>query len=112
VRAGNAGRGSEETAALIEIAVIVQLVVAAPALRAPRRERGTGVAIVRSDRELASYLALATGDTIVQKYVAGMEFGIFYYRLPDNPRAENLFDHGEAFPGRRRNRFSQILPYC
>jgi membrane protein DedA with SNARE-associated domain len=45
-------------------------------------ERGTGVAIVRSDQDLVSYLAVAAGDTIVQQYVDGMEFGIFYYRHP------------------------------
>lgn len=45
-------------------------------------ERGTGVAIVRNDRELAAYFAVADGDTIVQQYVGGTEFGIFYYRFP------------------------------
>jgi len=48
-------------------------------------ERGTGVAIVRKDQDLTSYFATATGDTIVQRYVAGMEFGIFYYRYPGEP---------------------------
>jgi membrane protein DedA with SNARE-associated domain len=45
-------------------------------------ERGTGVTIARSEREVASYLMSARGDTIVQKYAGGLEFGIFYYRYP------------------------------
>ena len=45
-------------------------------------ERGTGVAIARNEREVHSYLCAATQDTIIQKYVGGLEFGIFYYRYP------------------------------
>src|SRR5262249_2241745 len=61
-------------------------------------ERGAGVAIVRSDRELASYLAVAAGDTIVQKYVAGMEFGIFYYRLPGQSEGQIFSITEKRFP--------------
>jgi hypothetical protein len=61
-------------------------------------ERGTGVAIVRSDRELASYLAGATGDTIVQRYVAGMEFGIFYYRHPGESEGRIFSTTEKRFP--------------
>jgi membrane protein DedA with SNARE-associated domain len=61
-------------------------------------ERGTGVAIVRSDRELVSYLAVATGDTIVQKYVAGMEFGIFYYRHPGQSEGRIFSITKKRFP--------------
>src|SRR4051794_19774660 len=45
-------------------------------------ERGTGVAIARTEDEVCRYLASATQDTIVQQYVAGLEFGVFYYRRP------------------------------
>ncbi len=45
-------------------------------------ERGSGVAIVRSEPELRAYLEAARGDTIVQRYVAGPEFGVFYLRRP------------------------------
>jgi hypothetical protein len=48
-------------------------------------ERGSGVAIVRSEVALDLYLAQAAGDTIVQEYAPGLEFGVFYYRLPDEP---------------------------
>ncbi len=45
-------------------------------------ERGTGVTIARNDDDLQSYLKAADGDAIVQKYIPGLEFGIFYYRYP------------------------------
>jgi membrane protein DedA with SNARE-associated domain len=61
-------------------------------------ERGTGVAIVRNDQELASYLAVAEGDTIVQKYVGGMEFGIFYYRFPGQSEGRIFSITEKRFP--------------
>src|SRR5215813_11014990 len=61
-------------------------------------ERGTGVAIVRNDLELASYLAVAGGDTIVQKYVGGMEFGIFYYRFPGQSEGRIFSITEKRFP--------------
>ncbi|MEO8372460.1 MAG: VTT domain-containing protein, partial [Candidatus Solibacter sp.] len=45
-------------------------------------ERGTGVAIARSDDDVRRYLSTAAADTIVQQYVGGLEFGVFYYRRP------------------------------
>jgi membrane protein DedA with SNARE-associated domain len=48
-------------------------------------ERGSGVAIVRSQSELEGYLRKAAGDTIIQEYVSGAEFGVFYRRYPGEP---------------------------
>ncbi|MFN0170469.1 MAG: VTT domain-containing protein [Bryobacteraceae bacterium] len=45
-------------------------------------ERGTGVVIARSREEVNAYLAAARIATIVQRYVGGLEFGVFYYRYP------------------------------
>jgi hypothetical protein len=45
-------------------------------------ERGSGVAVVRNNAELERYLGTSTVDTIMQCYVAGAEFGVFYYRHP------------------------------
>jgi membrane protein DedA with SNARE-associated domain len=45
-------------------------------------ERGKGVVIARSQHEVFDYLAAAGADTIVQRYVGGLEFGVFYYRYP------------------------------
>lgn len=45
-------------------------------------ERGTGVVIVRDKNRLADALARTAADMIVQQYVAGFEYGVFYYRHP------------------------------
>jgi hypothetical protein len=49
-------------------------------------QRGSGVAIVRSVDALRTLLTRSRVDTIVQEYVAGPEFGVFYYRYPDEAR--------------------------
>lgn len=41
-------------------------------------ERGAGVSIVRTDEELQLALAAIDGPAIVQRYVPGLEFGVFY----------------------------------
>lgn len=48
-------------------------------------ERGLGVAIIRSEEEARAYLNCLQDDIIVQQYIGGREYGIFYYRLPDEP---------------------------
>ena len=47
-----------------------------------RGQRGSGVVIIRSREELESCLARTRVDTIVQEYVPGVEFGVFYVRRP------------------------------
>jgi membrane protein DedA with SNARE-associated domain len=46
-------------------------------------ERGAGVTIAHSQQQLEECLANADFDVIVQEYVDGYEFGIFYVRYPD-----------------------------
>ncbi|HXV74755.1 MAG TPA: hypothetical protein VD788_00425, partial [Candidatus Polarisedimenticolaceae bacterium] len=53
-------------------------------------QRGSGVAVVRDEQALASYLAAADFDVLVQEYVPGHELGVFYYRYPGEP-------HGRIF---------------
>jgi hypothetical protein len=48
-------------------------------------QRGSGVVVARSDEELDSYLNKCVVDTIVQEYVPGAEFGVFYCRRPSEP---------------------------
>jgi pimeloyl-ACP methyl ester carboxylesterase/membrane protein DedA with SNARE-associated domain len=48
-------------------------------------ERGSGVAICRSHGEVDAYLTAARDDTIVQAYIPGIEFGVFYIRRPGEP---------------------------
>jgi len=45
-------------------------------------QRGSGVAIVRSLQELQEYLGHVPVPTILQEYVPGKEFGVFYVRNP------------------------------
>ena len=49
-------------------------------------QRGSGVAIVRSEDQLASYMRTTEFDTLVQEFAPGDEFGIFYYRYPGEKR--------------------------
>jgi len=45
-------------------------------------QRGSGVAVVRDARQLSDYLKTACFETLIQEYVPGDEFGIFYAREP------------------------------
>jgi hypothetical protein len=53
-------------------------------------QRGKGVAIVTSVKQAEAYLSRSKGDTIVQEYIAGREFGVFYYRYPGS-RSGRIF---------------------
>ena len=46
-------------------------------------QRGSGVAVIRSLGELREYFADAPFPVILQEYVPGKEFGVFYFRRPD-----------------------------
>ena len=49
-------------------------------------QRGSGVVIAGDEDRLRTYLERSSVDTVVQEYVPGVEFGVFYYRYPDRPR--------------------------
>ena len=49
-------------------------------------QRGSGVSIVRSSAQLRSYLTRTSFPTILQEYVPGEEYGVFYYRYPGSTR--------------------------
>jgi membrane protein DedA with SNARE-associated domain len=61
-------------------------------------ERGSGVAIARSPGDVAAYFASGAATTIVQKYVGGMEFGIFYYRHPGQSEGRIFSITEKRFP--------------
>jgi membrane protein DedA with SNARE-associated domain len=61
-------------------------------------ERGTGVVIARSEDDVRRYLDGATQDTIVQQYVGGLEFGVFYYRRPGESMGRILSITEKRFP--------------
>ena len=53
-------------------------------------QRGSGVSIVRSSRKLREYLTHAAFPVILQEYVSGEEYGVFYYRYPGDERGRIL----------------------
>jgi membrane protein DedA with SNARE-associated domain len=61
-------------------------------------QRGSGVAVVRSDAQLEEYLARARGDAIIQEYAPGFEFGVFYCRHPEDERGRIFSVTEKRFP--------------
>jgi hypothetical protein len=61
-------------------------------------ERGRGVFIVENETELEKRLAETNGDAILQEFAAGAEFGVFYYRLPDEAKGKIFAVTEKRFP--------------
>ncbi|MFN7983568.1 MAG: alpha/beta fold hydrolase [Vicinamibacterales bacterium] len=61
-------------------------------------QRGSGVVIVRTLDALADALDRSPTDTILQEYISGDEFGIFYYRLPSEPSGHVFSITQKTFP--------------
>jgi membrane protein DedA with SNARE-associated domain len=61
-------------------------------------ERGAGVAIIHSEAEAEAYLGRAGGDVLAQQFVPGLEFGIFYYRIPGDDRGRIFSITDKRFP--------------
>ncbi|HXG66161.1 MAG TPA: hypothetical protein VNO70_13755, partial [Blastocatellia bacterium] len=61
-------------------------------------QRGSGVAVVRTEGEMRDYLTRTEVDTIIQEYVGGLEFGVFYYRHPDEDRGRIFAITEKRFP--------------
>jgi membrane protein DedA with SNARE-associated domain len=61
-------------------------------------ERGSGVLIVRGDHDARTYLASSNAAVIVQRYVPGLEFGVFYYRYPGAHEGRILSITEKRFP--------------
>ncbi|MEM1221137.1 MAG: alpha/beta fold hydrolase [Verrucomicrobiota bacterium] len=45
-------------------------------------QRGEGVAVIRTEAEAKRYLRANSEPLIIQAYVEGLEFGVFYYKIP------------------------------
>ena len=56
------------------------------ALKPDWGQRGRGVRIVSSDDDVREYFESSSEAAIVQEYVSGKEFGVFYCRMPDQER--------------------------
>ncbi len=68
------------------------------ALKPNSGERGKDTFIVKSEPELEKRLAEIKGDSILQEFADGEEFGVFYYRYP-NEKTGKIFSITEkVFP--------------
>lgn len=75
----------EQTRAVREF--LVELGLDYPVVLKPDTgERGSGVAVVQDEEQVATYFETAAQDTIVQAYVDGPELGVFYVRRPGADR--------------------------
>ncbi len=75
-------------------------------------ERGKGVVIVRSRRELKAALARVRSPFLVQKFISGPEFGVFYMRKPDQERGRIFSITEKRFPeviGDGRSTLEQLI---
>ncbi|MGH9799583.1 MAG: hypothetical protein ACRD82_04400, partial [Blastocatellia bacterium] len=61
-------------------------------------QRGSGVGIIHSDAELESYLRQANVDTLIQEFLPGEEFGVFYYHYPNQPTGHIFAITEKRFP--------------
>jgi hypothetical protein len=59
-------------------------------LKPDQGQRGSGVVIARTRTALEASLARTHVDTIVQEYVPGVEFGVFYVRRPGDAHGRIL----------------------
>lgn len=61
-------------------------------------ERGTGVAVIRSETEASEYLETAACDLLMQEYAPGFEFGVFYFRRPEEESGSIFSVTEKRFP--------------
>ncbi len=61
-------------------------------------QRGVDVEIVPNNRALAQYLNKAVFDTVLQEYIDGVEFGVFYVREPEQPKGHIFSLTHKCFP--------------
>ncbi|MGH9846516.1 MAG: hypothetical protein ACREEM_48075, partial [Blastocatellia bacterium] len=75
-------------------------------------QRGSGVEIVKSESELESYLQNTSANTLIQEFIEGEEFGVFYYRYPDEARGRIFAITEKRFPsviGDGRSTLEQLI---
>ena len=75
-------------------------------------QRGSGVVVVRSAGVLEGCVSQPSGDTIVQEYIDGAEFGVFYYRRPSEPHGHIFSVTEKKFPavvGDGRRTLEQLI---
>jgi len=61
-------------------------------------QRGVDVSLLKNESELTDYLSLAEFDTVLQEYIAGVEFGVFYTRDPYSSQGSIFSITHKCFP--------------
>lgn len=61
-------------------------------------QRGQGVAVIKNAIAMAEYLQDAEEDIVVQEFIAGLEFGVFYYRAAGAEQGEIFSITEKQFP--------------
>ena len=61
-------------------------------------ERGEGVMIAKSENDIYLFLRSTKSGIIVQRYIAGFEFGVFYYRFPNSDSGKIFAVTDKRFP--------------
>jgi membrane protein DedA with SNARE-associated domain len=61
-------------------------------------ERGKGVSIIDSEKDLRDLLSVPSHDLIIQEFVPGPEVSVFYYRYPGSERGEIFSTTEKRFP--------------
>ncbi|MEO5667459.1 MAG: hypothetical protein ABIR96_05330 [Bdellovibrionota bacterium] len=76
-------------------------------------QRGFGVRIIRSDADLAAYLDRCDFDVLVQEFSSeNYEAGIFYYRIPSEPKGTIFSITDKDFPeviGDAKSRLGELI---
>jgi membrane protein DedA with SNARE-associated domain len=67
-------------------------------LKPDQGERGKAVAIARTSADVEAYFQHPRGRTIVQPYIEGLEFGLYYARHPEAPAGQLLGITWKQFP--------------
>jgi membrane protein DedA with SNARE-associated domain len=67
-------------------------------LKPDQGQRGSGVTIVHTEAELRAHFERAPLDLLVQEYVPGVEFGVFYHRPPGAAHGRIFSITAKQFP--------------
>ncbi|MCH6256670.1 alpha/beta fold hydrolase [Puniceicoccaceae bacterium K14] len=71
-------------------------------------QRGQGVSIVRSNDEAREFLRIQSEDTIVQEFIGGEEYGVFYYRMPGQEKGKVMSVTDKRFTSVSGDGFSNL----
>ena len=61
-------------------------------------QRGSGVEVIRSAAQMQEFFQHCLADAIIQEYAPGEEFGVFYYRYPNEEQGRIFSITAKRFP--------------